>query len=211
MYFSCIEQLNSDSTIYFGSKDGQHYLAEVQKNQVPTMTVLAKIDSAGTKTDVWQIIVDTTVNPKTVSVIHIRADQSTNTNHIIVAATSTGLGVGCGVKMSTTSTALWVYGSPSDNNVGDTYQSAVACPTTAGYDTSTVAGNWYEFCFDPSTLASTSSSACTSLTGSNFPLSSFSYAQLTSTSYADTAYTMITSPSVPSGLADFKTEDKASV
>jgi len=213
MYFSCKEVMNSQLTVYFGQSEGQNYLAELQKSDganSPTMAVLAKIDSAGTKTDVWQIIVADTATPKTVSVIHIRADQTTSTNHVIVAATSTGLGVGCGVKLSASSTALWVYGDPADNMVGDTYQSSVLpCPTDVGYDTNTVpssptAGNtWAAFCLDPSSLLSIASTLCDSLK-SSYPLSSFSYAQLVSTSYADKAYTLITSPTMPAGLTDFK-------
>jgi hypothetical protein len=214
MYFSCKEVMNSQLTVYFGQSEGQNYLAELQKSDganSPTMAVLAKIDSAGTKTDVWQIIVADTASPKTVSVIHIRADQTTSTNHVIVAATSNGLGVGCGVKLSASSTALWVYGDPADNNVGDTYQSSVQlCPTDGGYDTNTVPSSpvsatntWATFCLNPSTLSSITSTLCDSLK-SGYPLSSFSYAQLGSTSYADKAYTLITSPTMPAGLTDFK-------
>jgi len=211
MYFSCKEVMNSQLTVYFGQSDGQNYLAELQKSDganSPTMAVLAKIDSAGTKTDVWQIIVADTATPKTVSVIHVRADQTTSTNHVIVAATSNGLGVGCGVKLSASlsasSTALWVYGDPADNNVGGTYQSSQPCPTDVAYDTNTVVGNtWAAFCLDPSSLLSIASTLCDSLK-SSYPLSSFSYAQLVSTSYADKAYTLITSPTMPAGLTDFK-------
>lgn len=205
--FQCTFPARRRLTIYFGRKDGQNYLAELQKSDganSPTMAVLAKIDSAGTKTDVWQIIVADTVSPKTVSVIHIRADQATSTNHVIVAATSTGLGVGCGVKLSASSTALWVYGDRADNNVGDTYQSTVVpCPSNTAYDTNVVLTNtWDSFCLEPSSLSSITSTLCDSLK-SSYPLSSFSYAQLGSTNYADKAYTLITSPTMPA-LTDFK-------
>ena len=208
MYFSCKDALSSQLAIYFGRKDGQNYLAELQKTDgnSPTMAVLAKIDSNGTKTDVWQIIVDDTVIPKAVSVIHIRADNVTSTSHVIVAATSTGLGVGCGVKLSSTSSALWVYGYPADNMVGGTYAGVVACPTASGYDTNTVvASSWDSFCLDPSSLPSLSSNTLCDTLKSGYPLSSFSYAQLGSTSYADKAYTLITAPTtVLTGLTDFK-------
>ena len=212
MYFSCKEKMGS-LTVYFGRKDGQNYLAELQLTDgtTPTLAVLAKIDNAGTKAEVWQIMVDNT-SPYAVSVIHIRADQSTNTNHIIVAATKTGLGVGCGIKLSSTTDALWVYGSPGDNGVGDNFSGAVSCPSTnsAEYSSSTeVANVWYSFCFNPSTsLSVLSSTLCASLSGSNFPLSSFSYAQLGSTNYGSSAYTMITNPTMPSGLTDFTEVEK---
>lgn len=213
MYFSCKEEMSSQLSVYFGQKDGLYYVAELQKGgtdavlgYIPTIAVLASVDSAGNKVDVWQIAVEETANPpKTVSVFHIMADKLANTIQVIAAATSTGTGIGCGIKMSSTASALMVYGYPGDNNS----PSGNLCPTDTNpndYINSVVtgAGNWDIYCVNPDTLTTISpNTPCTSLL-SGFPLADFSYANLVTTTYANSAYSLIFSPSLPDGLVDFK-------
>ena len=210
MYFSCKEEMSSQLSVYFGQKDGQYYVAELQKGgtvaglgNIPSIAVLASVDSAGNKVDVWQIAVEDTANPKTVSVFHIMADKIANTIQVIAAATSTGTGIGCGIKMSSTASALLVYGYPGDNNS----PSGNLCPNNNNDYINSVdsgAGLWEVYCVNPVTLASISpDTPCTSLL-SGFPLAAFSYADLVSTAYADSAYSLIFSPSLPDGLVDFK-------
>ncbi len=210
MYFSCKEDVSDALSIYFGQKDGKYYLAELQEggstggSSYPSIAVLASIDSDGVNVDVWQIIVDDTASPKTVSVFHIIADESLDTIQLITASTNTGTGVGCGIKMSSSSSSLWIYGYPSDNNAPN------ACPTdvsTNDYTYSIVAGDWQSFCVDPELLTDITSTSCTSISNS-FQLPSFSYAELGSTSYADNAYNLIFDPTLPSGLVDFNEIDE---
>jgi hypothetical protein len=129
------------------------------------------------------------------------ADKVANIIQVIAAASSSGTGIGCGIKMSSTASAMWVYGYPSDNG------SPNPCPTdsTAGdYINSVVSGDWGSYCVDPAALTDISpNTPCSSLL-SGFPLADFSYAQLGSTSYANDAYNLIFSPSLPAGLVDFK-------
>ncbi len=210
MYFSCKEDVSDDLSIYFGQKDNKYYLAELQEggtagvSSYPSIAVLASIDSDGVNVDVWQIIVDEAANPKTASVFHINANKTSDTIQVITASTSSGTGVGCGIKMSSSSAALWIYGNPSDNSPN-------ACPTdvTANdYTNSVVAGDWQSFCVSPESLADITSTPCSTMSNS-FPLTSFSYAQLVSTSYADKAYDLIfDSTLLPSGLVDFKEVDE---
>jgi hypothetical protein len=209
MYFSCKEDVSDDLSIYFGQKDGTYYLAELQEGgtntagSYPSIAVLASVDSDGNNVDVWQIIVDETASPKTASVFHINADETSDTIQLIAASTNQVTGVGCGIKMSSSSAALWIYGNPSDNSPN-------ACPTdvTANdYTNSVVAGDWQSFCVDPELLTDIISTSCLTMSTS-FPLTSFSYAQLVSTSYADKAYNLIFDPTLPSGLVDFNEVDE---
>lgn len=202
MYFSCKEKMSDSLNVYFGQKDGKYYVAELTTGS-PSIGVLASVDSAGTVVDVWQIMADSTSTPKTASVFHINADKTSGTIQVIGAASYVGTGVGCGIKMSSTSSAMWFYGNPSDNG------SPSPCPTdttTGDYLASVVSGDWQSFCVDPSTLTDISSSLCTTLSTS-FPQSDFSYAQLVSDGYGATAYTLISSPTLPSGLVDFNEID----
>ena len=201
MYFSCKEEMSGGQlNVYFGQKDDKYYVAELQKGSgnIPSIAVLASVDSAGNKVDVWQIIVDAAASPKTVSVFHINADKVANTIQVITASTSGGTGVGCGIKMSSTSSSLWAYGYASDNG------SPNPCPTGGDYINSVVNADWQSYCVNPSTLLDiTPSSTCSTLS-SSFPLTAFSYAQLVSTSYANDAYNLIYNPVLPTGLVDFK-------
>ena len=208
MYFSCKEEMSGQLSVYFGQKDDKYYVAELQKGGnvaglgiIPSIAVLASVDSEGNKVDVWQIVVEDTASPKTVSVFHINADKVANTIHVITASTSTGTGVGCGIKMSSTTSSLWVYGFAGDNG------SPITCPTditTGDYISSTVDGNWQSYCVNPATLLDLSPSTLCSTISTNFPLTDFSYAQLVSTSYANDAYSLIFNPVMPAGLVDFK-------
>lgn len=187
MYFSCKEEMSSSLSVYFGKSDNKYYVAELQKSSgsnIPSIAVLASVDSEGNKVDVWQIILDESTSPKSASVSHIRADRTENTISVITAASSTGTGVGCGMKLSSTSSALWLYGYPSD-------VVASTCPTDVtvnDYKNSVAAGDWKEYCVDPSSLTD-KSGACNTLK-SNFPLSSFSYGEIVSSGFGAIAYTL---------------------
>ena len=200
MYFSCKEKMSDSLNVYFGQKDGKYYVAELTTGS-PSIGVLASIDSAGTVVDVWQIMAYSTSN--TASAFHIKANKTSGTIQTIGAASYAGTGVGCGIKMSATTSAMWFYGNPSDSGNPN------PCPTdtiSGDYLASVVSGDWQSFCVDPSALTDLTSSLCTSLS-TNFPLADFSYAQLVSTSYGATAYTLISSPTLPSGLVDFNLID----
>ena len=219
MYFSCKEEMSSQLNVYFGQKDDKYYVAELQKGgavaglgNVPSIAVLASVDSAGNKVDVWQIVVDEAANPKTVSVFHIMADKVANTIQVIAAASSSGTGIGCGIKMSSTASALWVYGCPSDDGSPNPCPAVSSGAYSSSVDFSDNNGDYMSYCVDPATLIDTSppNTPCSSLK-SGFPLLVFSRADLTSNSnaYANTAYNLIFSPSLPAGLVDFKKEKSA--
>jgi hypothetical protein len=209
MYFSCKEEMSGGQlNVYFGQKDDKYYVAELQKGgnvpglgNIPSIAVLASVDSEGNKVDVWQIVVDDTASPKTVSVFHINADKVANTIQVITASTSSGTGVGCGIKMSSTASSMWVYGFAGDDG------SPVTCPTDAtngDYINSVVAGDWQSYCVNPTTLLDISPSTLCSTISTNFPLADFSYNQLDLNSYANDAYSLIFNPVMPAGLIDFK-------
>ena len=204
MYLQCYEKLSDQLSVYFGQKDDVFYIAELQKSSgnTPTIAVLANVDSAGNKVDVWQIIVDDNQTPKKVAVTHIQADKTESTMHIVTAATSTGTGIGCGLKFSSTTSSLWFFGFPADDNSG-----GMTCPTTsdANYIASTVSGDWQDYCVDPVTFLS-NSGACSSL-NTNFPLTIFTFNELGTTSYANSAYDLIFNPDMPSGLVEFNKQE----
>jgi hypothetical protein len=210
MYFSCKDRLSEKLTVYFGKKNTTWYLAELQKTDnviaptTPTIAVLASIDSDGNQVDTWQIMVDETLPDKNSSVLHIKADKKANTISVLTASSITqtqgqqlgSTGVGCGIKLSSTSSELWIFGYPADN------RPTGACPSSdADYLSSTASSNnWQDFCVHPSQLTDINA-GCTALR--NFSLSIFSYSQLVSSSYGKFAYNMIYNPQMPSGIVDF--------
>ena len=205
MYFSCKEAMSTELNVYFGQKDDNYYVAELQKGTAnsPSIAVLASVDSAGNKVEVWQVMVDATANPKTVSVSHIKADKSANTIQVIDAATMTGTNVGCGIKLSSTASALWVYGDPRD-----AVSNACGAGITSGdYASSTDSGDYANYCVDPTALTDISAGlanggACSALK-SGFQLAIFRYDQMSG--YANDGYDLIFNPQLPAGLVDFKT------
>ena len=204
MYLQCYEKLSDQLSVYFGQKDDVFYIAELQKSSgnAPTIAVLANVDSAGNKVDVWQIIVEDNVTPKKVAVTHIQADKTASTMHIVTAATSIGTGIGCGLKFSSSTSSLWFFGFPADDGV-----SGQSCPTSddAAYIASTVMGDWVDYCVDPVTFSS--KSTCSSLS-TNFPLTIFTFNELGTSSYADSAYDLIfNNPDMPSGLVEFNKQE----
>lgn len=211
MYFSCKDRLNDKLTVYFGKKNTTWYLAELQKTDnvnAPTIAVLASIDSDGNQVDTWQIMVDETLSDKNSSVLHIKADKKANTISVLTASSITqtqgqqlaSTGVGCGIKLSSTSSELWIFGYPADNAPNGPTGS---CPSSdADYLSSTASSNnWQDFCVHPSQLTDINATGCTAL--KNFTLSIFSYSQLVSSSYGKIAYNMIYNPQMPSGIVDF--------
>lgn len=201
MFFSCKEAMSTELNVYFGQQDDKYYVAELQKGtaNTPSIAVLASVDSAGSKVDVWQVMVDANANPKTVSVAHIVADKSANIIQVIYASTYAGTNVGCGVKLSSTTSELWIYGLPRD-----AVSSSCGSATSNDYDSSTDSGDHKNYCVDPTALTDIVAAGACSALKNGFQLAVFRYDQMSS--YANDGYDLIFNPQLPAGLVDFKTE-----
>lgn len=182
MKFSCQENLNDNSRIYFGKSGDWAYIAEIQNSagsSSPTMAVLSKIKLDSTELEIWTV----TSASSTLSVwFHIQATRSNTTSvvrelQVSFATNEVGnSGIGCGVRLATKSDQIFADGKFSDGG-------GAACSAEPSRDV----------CASGTTLDCVTASTCNNTaacTAAGLNASAFTVATLTDTlagTFASTA------------------------
>ena len=185
MWFQCQEELREDSYIFFGRREDNWYLAEVQKGTDSTFNgaVLAKISDNSSNVHVWQI---SSLSATVSSWLEITADREGEawTLQLSFASNEIGnTGIGCGIRMGSSVGEILVVGELADRNCGNGLNwEGSYCGDTATLANKTAAGSCAGLVLG--TRALTSGDAATfAETAANLPMTTAGMTDLGLTSF----------------------------
>jgi hypothetical protein len=191
-WFSCKEVMTQSDggtlTVLFGRKDGNSYVAELQKSvddTTPNLIVLGKVDDASTKSEVWQIVLSKTsisdTSKQHSSWMYILGDKATSNFEMAVGGSGRMnntqdsedpiSGVGCGVRLKANSTL--VYGSGIFHDAGTANGNNATAQECGDAEVTVCAG--------ASDLASKSTADCDGIKTFSSTVPKLTYAQLKGT------------------------------
>ena len=200
MHFSCNEP-RGQLRVLFGSKDGYHYIAELQNpggdnfgsSSTPDMAVLAKVDNSGDKVELWQII----GAAEGINYMKLSADRSQKTLEALFVGESKGYGVGCGVNLRSNDSMFTVDGIVNDHEfVG-------SCSGFQDPQANSISLKLEKACFSNDSLAPKDESECQGAGLNSFKFEQYKYEDAKEWGVAGIGRDLIKGVGIPADLTDF--------
>jgi predicted small lipoprotein YifL len=106
MHFSCRENMGSHLQVFFGKKDRNFYLGEMQdaskhngEGDAFNGSIIARASEDGQEVESWKLSVAEDEIGTTVVYLHVKANRETSEMELRTASNNTGLAEGCGVHL----------------------------------------------------------------------------------------------------------------